>query len=181
MFYQGIWKQGKQIVAGIAALLLIAVAGCGSDGPSQNNAADKSGGTSSAVSASAEKIYQVGETASLFDFKLTIDEVQKSDSYHQQILKDGMEFVMVKVTLENTGNESKPYHYASFKLFSSASEQDLNMTTLDIPDELHQGDLAPGEKVSGFIPYQHPKNDPVMNLQFTPNIMSDRLIIFQLQ
>jgi hypothetical protein len=179
MSLQGIGKRGNWFVAGIAALLLIAIAGCGTANPSQNKADDKSGDSS--PSASSEKIYQIGETASLFDFKLTIDEVQKSDSYNEQILKDGMEFVLVKVTLENTGSESRLYHHASIDLISSSGQPDLQMTTLDATDELHEGDLAPGGKVSGIIPYQHPKDNTVMELQFIPNIMSDQKIIFQLQ
>jgi hypothetical protein len=46
-------------------------------------------------------MYKVGESAELFDFKVTVDDVQKADQYNSEVLQAGTEFVLVKVTLVN--------------------------------------------------------------------------------
>ncbi|MBW5447501.1 DUF4352 domain-containing protein [Cohnella sp. CFH 77786] len=157
----------------VTALLLILLAACGGPAETKPSAAGNM--------TEGEQTYRVGETAMLFDIKATVNEVTKTGDYHQQILKDGTEFVLVKVTLENAGAETKRYHYASFKLLSSGSEPDLNVTALDNGEELHEGELSPGARVTGIIPFEHPKNDPVMKLQFKPNPMSERMIEFVLK
>ncbi len=182
MFFPGSEVGGRLLAAGMASLLLITMAACGTSAsvqPQDSSATGKTENTSSTVS--SEKIYQMGESAQLFDIKLTIDDVQKTNDFDSEVLRDGMGFVLVKVTLENVGSEGKPYNYASFKLLSSDSKPDLNVTTLNNQSELHEGELAPGEKTSGIIPFEHPKNDPTMMLQFTPNIMSEQKIAFQLK
>jgi hypothetical protein len=46
----------------------------------------------------------------------------------------------------------KKYNHADFALMSSSSPKpDLKVTTLDNQTELHQGELAPGEKNSGSL------------------------------
>jgi hypothetical protein len=152
--------------------LIIVMTGCGSV-PSS---------TSKTSAVTEGKTYKLGESAELFDLKVTVNDVQKPKEFDQQILKEGMVFVLLNVTVENTGKEKMHYDSYNFNLKSSNGKtRDLSLTTLNNTTELHAGDLAPGEKVTGILPYEHPANDPDMQLQFMPNMMSQKLIIFQLK
>ncbi|WP_040950853.1 DUF4352 domain-containing protein [Gorillibacterium massiliense] len=179
----------------LLAGLIISAAGCGS---SSNKAEDKPATAEASQPASAapeaaventaagqgdtdSKTYKIGETAELFDLQVTVDKVESAASYNEQILKDGTEFVLVHVTLKNAGKEQKNYNSASFNLLSSSGSPDLSVTTLDQSGELHIGQLAPGETVSGVLPFEHPVGDAVKMLEFHPNMMSERVLRFDLK
>ncbi len=161
-------KRGRATAAAIALLAMLTFSACG-------------GGSKPSAEANAgDPVYGVGETAALFDFKLTVDGAETASEYNRQVLQPGTTFVLVHVTLENAGSESKTYNSSSFKLLDSSGKTDLSVTTLDGEGELHIGELAPGEKASGVLPYEHPADDGTMTLTFQPNAMSDRTIRFDL-
>lgn len=159
----------KTSAAAIALLATLMLSACGS-GKSEP-VADASAG---------EPVYGVGETAALFDFKVTVDGVETKSEYNRQVLRPGTAFVLIRVTLENTGSESRSYNASSFELLDSNGKSDLNVTTLNGEGELRLGELAPGAKASGVLPFEHPAGDETMTLTFRPNKMSDRAIRFDL-
>lgn len=162
-------KRGRATAATIALLAMLTLSACG-------------GNSKPSVEANAvDTVYSVGETAALFGFKLTVDGVETESEYNRQVLQPGTTFALVHVTLENAGSESKTYNSSSFKLLDSSGKSDLSVTTLDGEGELHIGELAPGERASGILPYEHPADDETMTLTFQPNTMSDRTIRFDLR
>ncbi|WP_276356642.1 DUF4352 domain-containing protein [Cohnella caldifontis] len=176
-------KRKKPLVSAMVILLLTAaLTACGPSNGSSSGAssvqapANEADGSNSPETA---KTYEIGETAELFGLKLTVDQVDKKSEFNQEVLQEGMEFILVKVTLENAGKEAKPYNAHSFELISSSGKPDLNVTTLAGEGQLRQGNLDPGSKVSGIIPFEHPKDDSSGKLTFQPNLMSDQKIVFE--
>ncbi|WP_123043418.1 DUF4352 domain-containing protein [Cohnella candidum] len=165
-------KHVHRLAAAAATLLLLAVTACGA---SSRNAAS----TPDKPESAPAKAYRVGETAELFGLKLTIDQVETKTEYQSEVLQAGTEFLLVTVTLENTGEESKTYNPHSFELFPSNGKPDLNVSTLAGEGQLREGSLEPGAKVSGVIPFEHPKDDPTGKLTFQPNLMSEQKIVFE--
>lgn len=158
--------------------LIIVMIGCGS---TSSNSTKKESVNQASSTVVVEGPYKLGESAQLFDLKVTVNDVQKASKFDQEILKEGMVFVLLNVTIENIGSEKNHYDSNSFSLRSSnGTTPDLSVTTLNNTTELHVGDLAPGEKISGILPYEHPTSAPDMLLQFRPNMMSQKLITFQL-
>lgn len=164
---RGTKRKGTAATLALLATLTLSACGGGESGPS----ADANAG---------ERVYGVGETAALFDFKVTVDEVAIESEYNRQVLQPGTAFVLIRVTLENTGSESRSYNASSFELLDASGKPDLSVTTLDGEGELRIGELAPGTQASGVLPFEHPAGDETMTLTFRPNKMSDREIRFDL-
>lgn len=127
-------------------------------------------------------VYKVGDTIKLGDNKLTVNEVKKLQGSEYDKPKSGNEFVIVKVTIENAGKSQISYNPFDFKLENSQGQiTDQTFTTLDQDTSLQSGELAPGGKVSGTIPFEAPKNDPKLILQYSPSFWSNDMIKVNLQ
>ncbi|MFC5404588.1 DUF4352 domain-containing protein [Cohnella soli] len=160
-------RKGTLAVA-IALLAMVMLSACGGKGGG--------GSEDEAAGAKEVRVHRIGEAATLFDLKLTVDRIERTGEYNKQVLQPGTEFVLVHVTLENAGSGTRKYNSSSFELLSADGKPDLSVTTLNGEGELHIGDLAPGGKISGILPYEHPKNEAAMTLTFRPNTMSDQTI-----
>ncbi|MCM3589618.1 MULTISPECIES: DUF4352 domain-containing protein [Brevibacillus] len=128
------------------------------------------------------KEFKVGDVVQMGDYKLTVDEVKKSAGSDFDKPKDGMEYVILKVTIENGGSKNISYNPFDFKMSNSQGQiTDKAFTIVDNNTALQSGELAPGGKVSGTIVFEEPKDDAKLQLQFTPNFWSSDTIKINLQ
>ncbi|MFM1655530.1 DUF4352 domain-containing protein [Brevibacillus sp. B_LB10_24] len=126
--------------------------------------------------------FKVGDVVQMGDYKLAVDEVKKSAGSDFDKPKDGMEYVIVKVTIENGGSKNISYNPFDFKMSNSQGQiTSQAFTTVDNNTSLQSGELAPGGKVSGTIAFEQPKDDQQLQLQYKPSLWSDKTIKINLQ
>lgn len=148
---------------------------------------DKAGETSTSVkeeekSPPVKEEFTVGEKVQLGDNVLTVTKVEKSAGSEFDQPKDGHEYVVVTVEIENAGDENISYNPFDFKMANSQGQiVDQAFTTIDTSTALQSGELAPGGKVSGTIAFEQPAGDSGLQLQYTPSFWSDKTIKVNLQ
>lgn len=113
---------------------------------------------------------------------LTVTKVEKSAGGDFDKPKDGHEYVIVTVEINNAGDENISYNPFDFKMSNSQGQiVDQAFTTVDTNTALQSGELAPGGKVSGTIAFEQPAGDTNLQLQYTPSFWSDKTIKVNLQ
>lgn len=183
----------------IAVIIVIALAGGGGEEESATKV-DKAAETSAQAekdekavetSTSAEneeeappvkEEFSVGEKVQLGDNVLTVTKAEKSAGSEYDQPKDGHEYVVVTVVIENAGDENFSYNPFDFKMSNSQGQiLDQAFTTIDTNTSLQSGELAPGGKVTGTIAFEQPAGDSGLQLQYTPSFWSDKTIKVNLQ
>jgi len=126
--------------------------------------------------------FSVGEKVQLGDNVLTVTKAEKSAGSEYDQPKDGHEYVVVTVVIENAGDENFSYNPFDFKMSNSQGQiLDQAFTTIDTNTSLQSGELAPGGKVTGTIAFEQPAGDSGLQLQYTPSFWSDKTIKVNLQ
>ena len=164
----------------IAVIIVGAVAagGSGEDEP-------KKVSSSKATEANAtpeQKEFKIGDTVQLGDNVLTVTKVDKSAGDEFDKPKQGNEYVIVHVRIENKGKDKIDYNPFDFKLQNSNGQLvDAAITGIGNDTALQAGQLTPGGKVEGSITFEAPKGDTKLQLQYTPSFWSDKTIKVNLQ
>jgi len=126
--------------------------------------------------------YKVGDVIKINGTQLTVNEVTKSAGGEFDKPKSGNEYVIIRVTIENTGNSTISYNPYYFKVQNSQGQiTDPAFTIVDQDTALESGELAPGGKVSGTVVFEQPKNDPELKLQYTTDLFGQDVTIINLQ
>lgn len=126
--------------------------------------------------------FALGEAVQLKDNVLTVSKVEKSAGSEFDKPKDGMEYVVVHVTIENAGKDNISYNPFDFKISNSHGQiTDIGIVTVNLDTALNSGELAPGGKISGTLAFEQPKDDPKLQLQYQPSFWSAKTIKVNLQ
>jgi hypothetical protein len=129
-----------------------------------------------------KEVFAVGEKVQLGDNVLTVTNVEKSAGSDFDQPKDGNEFVIVTVEINNAGDENISYNPFDFKMANSQGQiVDQAFTTINNDTSLQSGELAGGGKVSGTIAFEQPAGDAGLQLHYTPSFWSDKTIKVNLQ
>nr|WP_243462948.1 DUF4352 domain-containing protein [Mesobacillus boroniphilus] len=100
---------------------------------------------------------------------MTVTKVEKSAGSEFDQPKDGHEYVVVTVEIENAGDENISYNPFDFKMANSQGQiVDQAFTTIDTSTALQSGELAPGGKVSGTIAFEQPAGDSACSFSTRP-------------
>lgn len=129
-----------------------------------------------------KKEFKVGETIQLGNHKLTISNIEKSQGGEFDKPKEGHEFIIANVTIENGGKEEISYNPFDFSLQNSEGNiVNQAFTTVNQNTQLNSGQLAPNGKVSGSIAFEAKQGDPKLQIIFKPNFLSKKEIRINLQ
>lgn len=122
------------------------------------------------------KEYKVGDTVDIKGMKLKVEEVKKSNGTEFDKPKDGNEFIIVKVAINNDKDKEISYNPLDYSLKNSEGQiTDQAFTTVDSKTSLNSGKLSPGGKVSGTISFEAPKGDKDLTLLYKDNMFSDKV------
>ena len=162
----------KKIVAAIIlGSLAIGMTGCGgSSEPTKDNS------TKQEEQKKEEKKteFKIGETINLDNMILIVESKEISQGTEFEKPKDGQEFVVVKIKIENKKDKNISYNPFDFKLQNSKGQiVDKGIITIDNKTALQSGNLAPGGHVEGTIAFEAPKGDTGLQLQYTGNMFDD--------
>lgn len=162
----------------VVIVIIAAIGGSGSDSKKSSN-----GTTAGAQTTTATKTtYAIGETAQLDGASVVVNKIEKSsgDTYYKP--KSGYEFVIVEVTITNTGNSNITYNPYDFQMQNSQGNiTDTTLYTTDRDSDLSTGELAPGGTITGTLPFEEPINDSALTLIYEGNMWSASQIKFSMQ
>lgn len=128
------------------------------------------------------KTYAVKDVVKISDRTLTVNSVKKTPGSGYSKAKTGKEFVLVNVTIQNTGDKEISYNSYDFKLQDSNGAQDTSTFSTIADDTLNSGTLAMNGKISGTITFEKTLKDPDLQLIYQPNMfIADERIVVKLQ
>ncbi len=164
----------------IVAIIVIGAIGAG--GSSNNTNTNSLSATSKEQNNEAKTEYTIGEEAILGKGAITVTKVEKSQGSTYDKPKEGKEFVIVYITIENKGQDNLDYNPYYFKMQNSQGQQEnQTITTIDKDTALHSGELIPGGKVSGTIVFEELKNDNGLMLIYNDSFWSSKELKIKLQ
>lgn len=95
--------------------------------------------------------------------------------------KDGMEYVIVTVSITNNSDDELSYNPFHFKMQNSNGQiESQTFTIVDSDTSLSSGDLASGGNVSGTIAFEQPVDDPDLKLIFEPSFWTNKRVTIDL-
>ncbi|MNO15638.1 putative lipoprotein YjhA precursor [compost metagenome] len=184
-------RRNQNIVLVLTMLSLLSVLiGCTAETPmvfnqdQGSNAATKREETSqNKAPAPEDKIFAIGEKIALGDNILTVNGFDRTQGDNEfDYPKEGHEYIIVDVTIENGGSENISYNPFDFTMQNSQGQiLDGTFTLTEQDRQLNSGALAPKGKVSGVIVFEQPKGDTGLQVIYQPNFWNDGKIKIELK
>jgi hypothetical protein len=148
-------------------------------GGEQENADQKKKKSTQSNSDPQDVTVAVGETATLRDRTLVVNEVERNflpPNRFSRVQQPGNEFVRVNITLKNTGNQAFSVNPFDFEVQDSSGVQKKPTTMSDLPDPIDLGDLASGGTLDGNVVFEAPQGDNGLNLLYETDIIQRRTV-----
>jgi hypothetical protein len=162
-----------KIFAVIAVVLGLLLTACGGDTAAPPPVTSASGGgalpTSAAVGqAAAPVVAKIGERVELNGTALTVAQVARAARLGQDNeAKQGNEFVVAEVVIENTGADKLAYNPSSFKV-KNAGGLDQAASQIAGDTSLKSGELAKGERAQGIVAFEVKQGTKGLVLEYKP-------------
>lgn len=118
--------------------------------------------------------FNVGEKIELEGTMLTVSKVEKSKGSEFETPKEGSEYVIVHLDIENGSEENISYNPFDYTLQNSQGQVvDSTFSMVNEDSALESGELTPKGKVSGSVIFEAPVGDAGLKLIYTPNMFID--------
>lgn len=128
-----------------------------------------------------EEEFGIGDKVEFDGQVVEVTEIEKSTGDDFEEPKEGKEFVIVHVSIENNGDDEISYNPFNFKMKNSSGQiEDQGLTIVDSDTALSSGDLAPDGDVSGTLAFEQEIDDDGLELIFEPGFWSADEITFDL-
>ncbi|MDE6957507.1 MAG: DUF4352 domain-containing protein [Lachnospiraceae bacterium] len=172
-------KQGgivKWIVVVIIVMFVIGVAmGGGNEEPTA-----KSKKNETAKNEKAE--FSQNETVSFKGVDFAVTNVKKTSGSDFDTAKEGYEYVIVSVKIENKSEEKISYNPFDWQMENSnGQEESTTFTTIDSDTALSSGDLNAGGVVEGTLAFEQPQGDAGLKLNYYANAIFDNEASFKIK
>lgn len=180
----------------ILVLLIAAFAGSGSDESSKvdnSNATKTTQSNTSTDSSSSEKttkedasgVVKVGGSYEDNGLKFTVDGAElnyeiKNDEYGMYTLDDGLVYLKVDFTFENTGDSDKYVSIYDFDCYADNATCDQQYVTQETGDFVNTN-LSAGRTVSFTTFYAVPEGAKSIELEYTSNIWISEKVVVQIK
>lgn len=124
-----------------------------------------------------KEFFSVGEEITLDGATLIVNTVEKSTGTQYDSPQSGNEYVIVEVTIKNSGTSDLSYNPLYFSMQNSKGQiTDYSFTMVNSDTALSSGSLASGGEVSGTIAFEQPIDDAGLILKYEPNLFSSKQI-----
>lgn len=124
-----------------------------------------------------EKEFKIGDEIKLGKYMLIVNEMKKNDGEEYSEPDNGMEFIIVNITLKNDGINNINYASYNFKLQNSRGQVlDNDYYTLSNYNAIGEGELIPDGCINGDILFQAPVNDKELILAYEPEWFSNKIV-----
>lgn len=130
-----------------------------------------------------DTIFAIGEKIALGDNVLTVNGFARSQGDNEfDTPKEGHEYIIVEVTIENGGSETISYNPFDFTMQNSQGQiLDGAFTLTEQDKQLSSGELAPKGRVNGVLVFEQPKGDTGLQLIYQPNFWNDGMIKIEIK
>lgn len=167
----------KKIGIVVAAIVVLGAVGSAMSGGSDTDKKDDP-----KQQEEKKEFYAVNETAELKNQKFTVTKVEKSSGSDFDKPKEGKEYVIVTVSVENTSDDTISYNPFYFKMQNSQGQiESQAFTIVDSDTSLKSGDLAAGGKIEGTIAFEQPVDDADLTLIYTSATIGGEEVKVKLQ
>ena len=142
------------ILSAVAIIIVLATQSMYSSAIDSVSKDASSSSSSSAKSSSASEptTYKAGDTIKQKDgMEIKINSVNYSSGEDYNDPDSGKQFVIVNVTLTNTGSKTLDYNPYDYKLSDNGNNVDFDSYLTSVTDELHSGTLSPNATVTGSL------------------------------
>lgn len=117
--------------------------------------------------------YEQNEVATYEDVNYSVTNVVKTSGNDFDTAKDGYEYVVVTLKIENNSDEKISYNPLDWKMVNgNGSETEMVINLVDTDTRLSSGDLNPDGFVEGTIVFEQPEGDTGLKLNYYGNIFS---------
>lgn len=128
-----------------------------------------------------DKVFTVGDTVALNNIEVTFIGVTESTGSDFLKPADGNTFVLCEFEIYNSSDEE--LSVSSMMCFNAYYDDyscDLSISALSSKGDKAQldGTVAAGKKMRGVVGYEIPTNWQVLEIHYTPSILSDDKIVF---
>ncbi len=159
-------KKNKQMLRKIVSILCVGMLIMGMSGCSSDSSNDEE--------SSQKTEYTQDETVTYEDVNYTVTNVKKSAGTEYDTPKDGYEYVVITIKIENNSDEKISYNEYDWKMENSnGQELDCTYSIDDSDTALDSGDLKSGGNVEGSIVFEEPKDDDGLQLNYYSNYLFD--------
>lgn len=166
---------GRSVLITLVALIV----GCSSTKPTQNqnpsNNSSPETGAKSLAQSLPKTTYNIGQVVSIKDKNLNIEFTVNGIREHKgkKVLQpsSGNKWILVKTTIANKGQKPETFSVVSFELIDNKNKQyDVALLAAAL-DEVQSptGQIVPGERHSGEVPFEVPKSAKGLKLLFKAN------------
>lgn len=124
-----------------------------------------------------KKEYKMNEVAKIDGVEYTVTSVERTQGTNEYFLPDeGMEYVIVRVKIENKSDEKEAYNSLDWKMVNSNGQEDGAefFHGMELTDELSSGDLVEDGVIEGTIVFQEPVGDTGLKLNLYADVLSDK-------
>lgn len=120
-----------------------------------------------------KEFYAINEAIELEGATVTLTNVTKSEGSNFDKPKDGMEYVIVEVSITNTGEKEVSYNPYDFRMQNSQGQiESQSFSIVDSDTKLSSGKLAAGGSISGTIVFEQPVGDSDLTLIYKASFFS---------
>lgn len=174
-----IWK--IVLIAIIVIGVISAVFGGGSNDEPKSSGDTKTTSSKKEEKKETKKEFTQGEIVNFKGVEYSVTNVNKTTGSDFDNAKDGYEYVIVTVKIENKSDKKISYNPYDWKMENSnGQEEDNAFTTVDSDTSLNSGDLNPGGVVEGTIAYEEPQGDAGLKLNYFDNSVFDEEASFKI-
>ena len=114
------------------------------------------------------------ETVVFEGVEFTVTNVEKTTGSQYDTSKEGYEYVIVTVKIENKSEEKISYNSLNWKMENSkGQETDTAFTIVDTDTALNSGDLNAGGMIEGTLTFEEPQGDTGLKLNYYDNALFD--------
>ena len=118
--------------------------------------------------------FKVGDAIKLNGTVLTVESCTLQPAGEYDSIKQGSEYAIVKVKIENKGDETISYNPFYFKIKNSKGQiTECTYTGVIAKTQLKSGELAKGGVVDGTLAFEVPKEDKDLQLFFQDDIFTN--------
>lgn len=108
--------------------------------------------------------------------------VKKTSGSDFDTAKEGYEYVIVSVKIENKSEEKISYNPFDWQMENSnGQEESTTFTTIDSDTALSSGDLNAGGVVEGTLAFEQPQGDAGLKLNYYANAIFDNEASFKIK
>lgn len=182
-------KQGMKIwqiilIVIVALGIIGAIAGGGNEQPtSKDSGSQKKDSATKQETKKEEKTeFSQSETVTFKGVDFTVTNVEKTTGSEFDTAKDGHEYVIVAIKIENKSDEKISYNSFDWKMENSnGQEVDTAITIVNTDTALNSGDLNAGGVVEGTLAFEQPQGDTGLKLNYYYNALFDENASFKIK